>query len=74
MKTQSQCPVNQKTFKNIRRLESVSEKEIKMILEGRSDDASLDSLCRKLKMFYPQNTKEFFPVIHRNLKFLLDAS
>ena len=45
-----------------------------MIIEGRSNEYLLDSLCKKLKMFYPSNAKEFFPVIHRNLKVLLDGA
>jgi len=42
-----------------------------MILEGRSEDFLLDSMCKKLKMFYPSNAKEFFPVLNRNLNLLL---
>ena len=72
MKCQSQCPANQKAFKNVKRLEDVSVEETKMILEGRSDDILLDSLCKKLKMFYSSNAKAFLPVLHRNLKVLLD--
>lgn len=71
MKCQFLCPANQKAFKNVKRLDSISEEETKMILEGRSEDTLLDSLCNKLKMFYPSNAKEYFPVIHRNLKALL---
>jgi len=71
MKCQAQCPANQKAFKNIKHLESISEKETKMILEGSSEEDLLESLCRKLKMFYPSNAKEFFPVIQRNLKLLI---
>lgn len=71
MRCQFQCPANKKAFKNIKRLESVSEEETKMILEGKSEEKLLDSLCKKLKMFYPSNAKENFPVINRNLKLLI---
>ena len=71
MKCQFQCPVNQQAIKNINRLENIAEKETKMILEGRSEDFLLDSMCKKLKMFYPSNAKEFFPVLNRNLNLLL---
>ena len=52
MKCQSQCPANQKAFKNVKRLEDVSVEETKMILEGRSDDILLDYLFKKIKIFY----------------------
>lgn len=72
MRCQSQCPANQKAFKNSKRLEDISGEETKLILEGRSEENLLDSLCKKLKMFYPSNAKEFFPVIKRNLEVLLN--
>ncbi|MFX1412096.1 MAG: 4Fe-4S double cluster binding domain-containing protein, partial [Promethearchaeota archaeon] len=72
MRCQFQCPANQRAIKDIKRLENISEEETKMILEGRSEDSLLDSLCKKLKMFYPSNAKEFFPVLNRNLKVLLE--
>jgi len=71
MKCQSQCPVNQKAFKNSKRLEDISGEETKLILEGRPEENLLDSLCKKLKMFYPSNAKDFFPVIKRNLEVLI---
>lgn len=71
MRCQYKCPANKKALKNIVRFENISEKETKMILEGRSEDLLLDSLCKKLKMFYPSNAKEFFPVLCRNLNLLL---
>ncbi len=72
MKCQSKCPANQKAFKNINQLEDISGEETKLILEGKPEEELLDSLCKKLKMFYPSNAKEFFPVIQRNLSVLLD--
>ncbi|MBY8989521.1 MAG: hypothetical protein KGD58_02105 [Candidatus Lokiarchaeota archaeon] len=71
MKCQSQCPANQKAFKNIKRLEDISEEETKLILEGKPEELLLDSLCKKLKMFYPSNAKDYFPVIKRNLEVLI---
>lgn len=71
MKCQLQCPGNQKAFNNSIRLETVTEQETEMILEGRSEDSLLDSLCKKLKMFYPSNAKEFFPILKRNLDVLI---
>lgn len=72
MKCQFPCSVNKKANKNKIKLADITEKETKMILEGRSDEILLDSLCKKLKMFNPSDAKEFFPVLHRNLKVLLD--
>ncbi|MHA2391131.1 MAG: 4Fe-4S double cluster binding domain-containing protein [Promethearchaeota archaeon] len=71
MKCQFQCPANKKAIKNVVRFEDISEEETKMILEGRSEESLLDSLCKKLKMFYPSNAKVFFPVIKRNLEVLI---
>ncbi|MFX1425374.1 MAG: 4Fe-4S double cluster binding domain-containing protein [Promethearchaeota archaeon] len=71
MKCQSPCPANQNAFQNIRRLEMIDEEETKLIVKGQIDDNLLNSLSKKLKMFYPSNGKQFFPVLHRNLKLLL---
>ncbi|MFX1279190.1 MAG: 4Fe-4S double cluster binding domain-containing protein [Promethearchaeota archaeon] len=71
MKCQFQCPANQKAFHNIRRLETISEEETKLILKGKIDDNLLNSLSKKLKMFYPSNGKQFFPVLQRNLNLLI---
>ena len=50
----------------------ISEEQTKMILERRSKDSLLDSIWKKLKMFYPSNAKGFFPVLKRNLEALLE--
>ncbi|MHA2006133.1 MAG: 4Fe-4S double cluster binding domain-containing protein [Promethearchaeota archaeon] len=71
MKCQFECPANKNAFDNTTKLETVLEEETKMILEGKSEDFLLDSLCKKLKMFYPSNAKEFFPVLKRNLDVLI---
>ncbi len=68
MKCQLPCPANHKVIKLTEKLEDISEQETKAILKGKSDKKLLDSLCKKLK--YPI-TKEFFPILKRNLEVLI---
>ena len=68
MKCQLPCPANHKVIKLTEKLEDISEQETKAILKLKSNKKLLDSLCKKLK--YPI-TKEFFPILKRNLEFLI---
>ncbi len=72
MKCQLPCPANHEVIKMTGRLEGVTEEETEKILEGISDEKTLDSLCKKLKMAKtPAGLKEIFPVLRRNLKVLI---
>ena len=68
MKCQLPCPANHKVIKLTERLEDISEQETKAILKLKSNKKLLGSLCKKLK--YPI-TKEFFPILKRNLEVLI---
>jgi epoxyqueuosine reductase len=65
------CPANREVIKQAGRLEDVSEEETRKILQGTPDKELLNSLSRKLKGFYPTQSKEDFPVLTRNLRVLL---
>lgn len=68
MKCQFPCPANHKVVELPEKFEDITEEETRMILKGKLDEKLLDSLCKKLK--YPI-TKEFFPILKRNLEVLL---
>ncbi|MFX1573137.1 MAG: 4Fe-4S double cluster binding domain-containing protein [Promethearchaeota archaeon] len=68
MKCQLPCPANHKIIKQTEKLEDISEQETEAILKGKFDNIVLDALCKKLK--YPI-TKEFFPILKRNLEVLI---
>jgi len=71
MRCQKPCPINREVIGLTKRLEDVIEEETKMILEGISDNKLAESLSQKLKMFSPSDAEKGFPVIKRNLKFLI---
>ncbi|MFX0094114.1 MAG: 4Fe-4S double cluster binding domain-containing protein [Candidatus Hodarchaeota archaeon] len=71
MKCQFQCPGNRKIIEQTQRFEDVTEEETKKILTGAVDEELLNSLHKKIKMFYPENGEAFFPILKRNLSVLI---
>ena len=71
MRCQLTCPGNREVIKLIERFEDVTELETRMILEGIPEEKLLNSLSKKLKMFYPSTAKKFFPRLKRNLELLI---
>ncbi len=71
MKCQLSCPANREAIKLIERFEDITEEETRMILEGKPKEELLNSLAEKLKMFYPSNANEAFPILKRNLEVLI---
>ena len=63
IKCQYQCPGNQKAIKLTKRFEDITEDETKMILEGKTDETLLNSICNKLKMFSPSDSKVMMPIL-----------
>jgi len=74
MKCQLPCPANHDAIKITERFEDISERETKMILDGKIDKKMVNSLSKKLKMFSPSNADYMLPVIKRNLQFLLNQN
>jgi len=68
MKCQLPCPANHKVIELTDAFDDITEEESKMILKGIPHEKLLDSLCKKLR--YPI-TKEFFPILKRNLEVLI---
>jgi epoxyqueuosine reductase len=73
LKCQTPCPANAGIEDLGGRLEPVSEEETAKILAGKPDDALLRSLQAKLKGHQAVASKEVFPVLTRNLGWLLRA-
>jgi hypothetical protein len=71
LKCQTPCPANAGIEDLGGRLEAVSEEETGKILAGAADDALLMSLRAKLKGHQAVASKEAFPVLTRNLGWLL---
>ena len=74
MKCQLPCPGNRDALKITRRFEEISERETKMILDGKIDEKLVKFLSMKLKMFSPSDADRMLPVIKRNLQFLLSQN
>jgi epoxyqueuosine reductase len=71
MKCQLGCPENEKAGFAIMRGEDLSEEETARILEGKPDEALLETLGRKLRGFPPAVDRAQFPILTRNLRALL---
>ena len=71
MRCQLPCPGNHGVIKLTERFEDITETETEMILEGITEQEFLNSLSKKLKMFYPSDAKQFFPRLKRNLEVLI---
>ena len=71
MRCQLPCPGNRGVIKLIERFEDITETETKMMLEGITEQEFLNTLSKKLKMFYPSDAQLFFPRLKRNLKLLI---
>jgi len=72
MKCQLCCPANRDAIRCAGRLEDVTEEETMRILEGKPDADLLESLSAKLRKFAPTQSEEYFPMLTRNLKALLE--
>jgi epoxyqueuosine reductase len=66
------CPANREPLRLAGRLEDVSEQETRRILDGTPDQELLESLSRKLRGFPPAVSEEYFPILTRNLRVLLE--
>lgn len=66
------CPANREPLRLAGRLEDVSEQETRRILDGTPDQELLESLSRKLRGFPPAGSEEYFPILTRNLRVLLE--
>jgi epoxyqueuosine reductase len=73
MRCQLPCPADHQVINQPVFLEDLTEQETNMILNGRIETNLLNSLCKKLKMFAPENSDSRFPVIQRNLKALINS-
>ena len=71
MRCQLPCPGNRGVIKLTERFEDITETETKMMLEGITEQEFLNTLSKKLKMFYPSNAIKFFPRLKRNLELLI---
>ncbi len=71
MRCQLHCPGNLGVIKMTERFEDITEAETEMILLGITEQGFLNSLSKKIKMFYPQDAQRFFPVLKRNLEALI---
>ncbi|MGB5912560.1 MAG: 4Fe-4S double cluster binding domain-containing protein [Promethearchaeia archaeon] len=71
MRCQLPCPGNREVIKLTERFEDITEIETEMMLEGITEEKFLNSLSKKLKMFYPSDGKRFFPRLRRNLELLI---
>ncbi len=72
MRCQIRCPANSEVIELTGRFEDVTEEETIKILDGTPDEELLASLSRKLRDYYPAQSKEYFPVFTRNLRALLN--
>jgi epoxyqueuosine reductase len=68
------CPENRAPLERAGRLEDVSEKETRRILDSEPDPGLFESLSRKLRGFPPATGEEYFPIMTRNLRVLLERS
>ena len=71
MRCQLPCPGNREVIKLTERFEDIAETETEMILEGITEKKFLNTLSKKLKMFYPPDGERFFPRLKRNLEVLI---
>jgi epoxyqueuosine reductase len=71
MRCQELCPMNIDVVSLSGTMEDITEEETTRILEGKPDDALLESLTRKLMGFYPAGSRERFPIFTRNLEVLV---
>jgi len=71
MRCQLPCPGNRGVIKLTERFEDITETETKMMLEGITEQEFLNTLSKKLKMFYPSDAQLFFPRLKRNLELLV---
>jgi len=71
MRCQKPCPSNHEVIKITEKMEDVTEKETKMILDGITDEKKVNSLSKKLKMFSPSDADKVIPVLKRNLEVLI---
>jgi len=71
LKCQLGCPANEEAGLSVARGGDIDEDETAKILEGKPDDALLESLGRKLKGFPPAADRTQFPILTRNLRALL---
>jgi epoxyqueuosine reductase len=72
MRCQLCCPANRDVIRRAGRLEDITEQETRRILEGTPDAELLESLSSKLRRFPPAHSEEYFPLLTRNLRVLLE--
>lgn len=70
MRCQLKCPANSEVIELTGRLEDITEEETTKILNGTPDEELLASLSRKLRNYYPTQSKEYLPIFTRNLRAL----
>ena len=68
---QRPCPANKGKTSGIGRLPDITEGETKRILEGTPDEALLETLGDKMRMFHPATSEDYFEVFTRNLSVLI---
>ena len=73
LRCQLPCPANSEVATQTQKLDSITEDETKMILDGISNEDLYQSLSEKLRMFIPEHAYYYFPVIARNLRVLLPS-
>jgi epoxyqueuosine reductase len=73
LKCQTPCPENSRIPDLVNTLEAVSEENTRKILRGQPDDALLNSLRQKLRLFPDVAPADFFPILKRNLSVLIRA-
>ena len=71
VRCQFACPANKNMITNPRYFQPITERETRMVLEGRKNKRLARRLCKKLKMFPYEYYDHYLPVLQRNLLVLL---
>jgi epoxyqueuosine reductase len=71
LRCQLSCPANSEVVTQTQKLDSITDEETKMILDGVETDDLYKSLSKKLRMFIPEHAYYYYPVISRNLRVLI---
>lgn len=71
MRCQKSCPSNHQVITLTEIIDDITEEETRMILDGTTEEKLVNSLSKKLKMFYPYDAERVLPVIKRNLRLII---
>ena len=71
MRCQKPCPSNSEVINLTNKLDDITKNEAKALLEGQPNEKIVNSLAKKLKVFYPPDADKVLPVIKRNLELII---